>query len=132
MAGEEGVLKHLGRHVLVSPANAGPPGIVREQTGAAEVAELDVKARIKQNVLRLYITMQNVLAVEILDGSNGLVEEPNGQVLAEARRAVDVQEETAVGGLLHQNVEVAFLLKRGHVTNDEGVGEASVDVDFPL
>lgn len=132
MAGLERVVDHFGGHVLVGAADTRLAGGRVQPTRAAEVAQFDVEAGVKQNVFGLDVPVQDVSAVKVLDGQGGLGQEAQGHVLAEALRAVDVEEETAVRGFLHDDVEVAVRFEGSDEPDDEGVAEGTVNVDFAV
>lgn len=125
------VVHHLGRHVLVRPADTRPLLAAFEPARAPEVAQLDVEPGVQQQIFWLDVAVQNVLTVQELHRPGGLIQKPNRQVLPQPRVAVDVQKQAPVARLFHHDVAAVAVLEGGHVADDERVGRQR-GVDFSL
>ena len=95
-------------------AQAGEHGhlLVHQLLREPEVGQLHMPVPVQQNVLRLQVTVHDLLGVQVLQGTDdlGRVEEP--RVVGEAAAVAQVAEQLAAGHELHQHVEEALVVAR--------------------
>src|SRR4029453_15491230 len=87
-----------------------------------EVGHLDDAVVANEQVRRLDVPVNDVLAVDVVDGRSGLLEDPQG-LLGRDRPAVDAGVERLAVDVLHDDVERVLVGNRIEDRHDVGVVE---------
>lgn len=87
-------------------------GVATDEGGEAEVGDFDVAVLVEKQVLRLDITMTNVVAVDVADSLDELAEKLARFIFLETSVFEDVVEEFAVGNVFDYDKDLRG--ERGH------------------
>ena len=75
--------------------------------GEAEIHNLNVVLVIKQQVLRLEVSMADLDLVDIFDARDDLLDEPTALLLLEALSLDDVVKQLSAGSILHDEEQLS-------------------------
>lgn len=91
------------------------------ERGKTKVADLDVHVGIEEKVAKLQITVNDLMSMHIMAGTNELYHEKSGFRLGKNATVVQHAHERAVGAELKGHIDVLFIFKTIHKTNDVGM-----------
>lgn len=128
------VEEHLGSDVLGSAAQGVGTAAGLNDLGETEIGQLAVTVLAQEKILGLQITMDNVLAVDVLEGKRDLEGVKLGLLVGELAVLAEMGEKLATGDDLHHDEHVVVILERGNHRDDEGaielVHEGALGVDM--
>lgn len=123
------LLENLRRHVLVGPAHSLSVLLLLEERGPAKVPQLNLLLLAEKNVLRLEVTVHDILLMQILDGLARFFEKTQILLLGGFMLS-HVGKEISIGGVLQKNVNLTIGLKEVDEPNDVRVAEIPVKVNL--
>lgn len=123
---------NLGRKILPRPTHRRPFFRRTDQTSEAKIRQLQMIIVIEQQILEFDVAMQNVEAVDVVDGLAQFLEDKGDLVVGEFAVLLHVLEERAVGGVLEDEVDVRALFYFGVEADDVLMAEGGLDFYFLL
>lgn len=129
-------LDHLGREVVESAAHGGSSvagiggRVAADVGGPAEVGKLDAVVEVDEDVFGLEVPVDEVLAVEVLQGTGDLVDVVGGERVGEALEPGEGLVELAVGGVLDHEVDVLVVLEPAVERKTVLVQDVGLDLDL--
>ena len=105
-----GSVQDLRGHVLHCAAEGEVELLVRALLDAAKVCELDVSAPVQHDVLRLEVSVDDPLGVEVFQGEQHLAQVEDGRVLHQHSLLLQLHEELAPRQVLHDEVHLVTSL----------------------
>ena len=128
------VEEHLGGDVLGGTAQSVGTAAGLDNLGEAEIGQLAVSVLAQEKILRLEIAMDDVLAVDVLEGKGDLEGVELGLLVGELAVLAKMSEKLATGDDLHDDENVMIILEGGNHGHDEGaielVHESALGVDM--
>ena len=94
----------LRRHVVRGPAHRPAPLLLVHQAGEAQVSEDDVTLRVQQDVLRLQVSVDDVVPVEVGEGGDDLGDVEDRGLQGELPVALEIGEELSSADLHEEGV----------------------------
>lgn len=107
--------QHLRRHVLRRPAEGvGSVSELEANLGEAEVCELQMPVLVQHYVLRLQVSVEDVVLVQVLYGFQDLCEVELGLPLSHSAlwNVVELVEKLTAGTELKDQEQIVFLRKK--------------------
>ena len=92
-----------------------------DKRGETKVTNLDVHIAIKEQVPKLQITMDHLVGVHVMAGTNELYHKESRFRLCEDTTTVEHIHERAIGTKLQSHVDILFILEAVDKPNDVGV-----------
>ena len=86
--------------------------LLREALGEAEIDQLDLGVLgsvVHEEVLRLQVSMDNAVSVQVLDSADHLAHDIGGVALSEPLRGNDAVKEFSTLAVLHNNVDITVI-----------------------
>jgi hypothetical protein len=125
---------HLRRRIWRRPASARQPGAVwRELFAEPEIRESDIFMSVKQNILQLQITVNNLLLdMKVLEHGNELREAATRLNVRQRPITVDIMKQIAVLCKLHRDHEMRISFQQFKELSDERVIKLLQMGNFPL
>ena len=105
-------VEYLRRHVLHGAAEGEAQLLVRALLDAAEVGELDVALPVQHYVLRLQVSVDDPVLVEMLQRQQDLRQVEDGRVLHQHPLFLELHEQLAPSQVLHDQVDFVSSLQK--------------------
>lgn len=122
--------QNLGRQVIGRATEGVGLGVSFEHLSEAEVSQADVAILVHQNVLRLQVTVDDVLLVQVTQGHSDLDCVESGPLFVEPRDLPQVHEKLATTDKSHD--EENLLLRLEHIAHAHQEGVVSLEQDVLL
>jgi hypothetical protein len=100
------------------------------QRGKTKVADLDIHITIKEKVPELQITMDDLMGMHVMTGTDELYHKESRLRLCEHTTAMEHAHERPVGTKLQSHVDILFVLKAVEKANDVGMVQRFVDLNL--
>lgn len=128
--------EHLRSHVFRRTAEGkGQEIVCHVGSGEPEVCELDVAIGVYEDVLGLYVSVDDLVLVEVVDGEANLAEVELGLVLGHALDFLELLEEFSAGTVLQAEADPVFGFENAEQAAEEWMlvlGVSQVDHNVAL
>lgn len=115
------ILKNLWRQIFWSATKSKSP--VLNNFRKTEISQFNVPIRGNQDVFRLKITVNDILAMKVLKNEDQLSSIEGGLVGLEHAFFSEMSEELAAGDVFHEEVNVLAVLVHAFEVDDEWVAD---------
>lgn len=122
-------LDHLGREVIQRAAHGLPP-VVGSMDAPAEIRDLDLAVDADQDVLRLDIPVDNMLAVQVSQRGSHLGNVLGGLPLGEAVRAAKMLIQLALAGELQDQKDTLAVVEVAEHLQDARMAQVALDLNL--
>ena len=101
-----------------------------DESSKPKVTDFDIHVRIEKEVAKFQITVDDLMGVHIVTCTDELDHEESGFGFSEATATTEHVHERATGAKFERHVDVGLIFKTFLETNNIGVLQGLVDLDF--